>query len=69
METPQILPQRGGNGASFGLTSPYRVNMVRAVLDGLPHCGAIRVKPLSLEDLTSPAGIFFAAVGAGSLVG
>jgi ATP synthase protein I len=41
--------------------------MVRAVLDGLPHCGAIRVKPLSLEDLTSPAGIFFAAVGAGSL--
>ena len=41
--------------------------MVRAVLDGLPHCGAIRVKPLSLEDLTSPAGIIFAAAGAGSL--
>jgi ATP synthase protein I len=41
--------------------------MVRAVLDGMPHCGAIRVKPLSLEDLTSPAGSIFAALAPGTL--
>jgi ATP synthase protein I len=41
--------------------------MVRAVLDGMPHCGAIRVKPLSLEDLTSPAGSILAASAPGSL--
>ncbi len=38
--------------------------MVRAVLDGLPHCGAIRVEPLNLEDLKGPAGFIFAAAGA-----
>ena len=49
------------------MTSPYPDNMVRAVLDGLPHCGAIRVKPLSHEDLTSPAGMIFAVTAPGSL--